>query len=73
MRVEMEQAESILDQLTLQDPYSLDWMQLYSNVLFVKQRQSKLAMIAKQCNDIDQYRTETCCVIGMLNASERIG
>lgn len=61
---ELDEAEALFDQLSLQDPYALDFMDVYSNVLYVKENASKLSMLAQQCNAIDPYRSETCAVIG---------
>jgi len=46
------------------DPYSLEHMDTYSNILYVKEMKPDLSYLAHHTNSIDKYREETCCVIG---------
>ncbi|KAJ9577237.1 hypothetical protein L9F63_006211, partial [Diploptera punctata] len=46
------------------DPYRLDNLDTYSNLLYVKESRVELAFLAHQACEIDKYRVETCCVIG---------
>ena len=48
----------------VQDPYRLDNLDTYSNVLYVKEQREELAHLAHRTVDIDKYRPETCCVVG---------
>lgn len=47
------------------DPYRLDNLDTYSNILYVKELKTELADLAHTAVNIDKYRVETCCVIGM--------
>lgn len=46
------------------DPYRLDDIDIYSNMLYVMPKLSKLAQLAKDYCMIDRNRAETCCLIG---------
>ncbi|PSN36214.1 Cell division cycle protein 23 [Blattella germanica] len=46
------------------DPYRLDNLDTYSNLLYVKELRVELAHLAHQACEIDKYRVETCCVVG---------
>ena len=53
-----------MENLQKEDPYNLDYVDTYSNVLYVKGKQSELSVLAKQVFDFDRYRPESCNVIG---------
>jgi len=61
---EVDQAVTYFKQLNETDPYRLDNLDTYSNLLYVKEQRVELAQLAHMTNMIDKYRTETCCVIG---------
>ena len=61
---EVDRAVSYFQQLGEVDPYRLDNLDTYSNLLYVKEQRVELAHLAHKAVDIDKYRTETCCVIG---------
>lgn len=46
------------------DPYRLDNLDTYSNLLYVLENKTELAYLAHKVVEIDNYRVETCCVIG---------
>lgn len=46
------------------DPYRLENMDTYSNLLYIREMKAELAHLAQHCSDIDKYRVETCCIIG---------
>lgn len=56
----IEQYELLQDM----DPYRLDNMDIYSNLLFVKEMKKEMAELAHKAMEINKYRPETCCVIG---------
>lgn len=39
-------------------------MDVYSNILFVKEQAATLSALAQSTASTDKYRQETCCVIG---------
>ena len=61
---EVDKAVNFFQQLGEVDPYRLDNLDTYSNLLYVKEQRVELAHLAHKTVDIDKYRTETCCVIG---------
>merc|ERR1719225_568341 len=61
---QVDQAVTYFKQLGSVDPYRLDNLDTYSNLLYVKEQRVELAHLAHRTNMIDKYRTETCCVIG---------
>ncbi|XP_056633255.1 cell division cycle protein 23 homolog [Diorhabda sublineata] len=46
------------------DPYRLENLDTYSNLLYVLEMKKELADLAHKVVNIDKYRVETCCVIG---------
>ncbi|XP_065919485.1 cell division cycle protein 23 homolog [Dysidea avara] len=48
------------------DPYQLDNVDTYSNVLFVKGNKVELTLLAERATEIDRYRPETLCALGNL-------
>ncbi|CAB0035195.1 unnamed protein product [Trichogramma brassicae] len=46
------------------DPFCLDNMDTYSNLLYVKELKNELAHLAHKATEIDKYRLETCCIVG---------
>lgn len=52
-----------------EDPYCLDNMDTYSNLLYVKEMKVELAYLAHRATEIDKYRLETCCIVGELITS----
>merc|ERR1719334_2017681 len=61
---QVDQAVTYFKQLGEMDPYRLDNLDTYSNLLYVKEQRVELAHLAHRTNMVDKYRTETCCVIG---------
>jgi anaphase-promoting complex subunit 8 len=48
----------------LSEPQRLDFIDHYSNVLYIIDDRERLAFIAQLCSNLDRNRPETCCVIG---------
>lgn len=61
---EVDRAVGYFRQLSQIDPYRLDNLDTYSNLLYVKEQRVELAGLAHRSVEIDKYRTETCCVVG---------
>ncbi|EKG18874.1 Tetratricopeptide TPR-1 [Macrophomina phaseolina MS6] len=59
-----EEAESIFSSLLVTDPYRLDALDNYSNILYVMSLRPKLAFLAQLATANDKFRPETCCVVG---------
>lgn len=54
----------MFQQLQEIDPLRLDNLDVFSNLLFVKEMKKEMAELAHRAVEIDKYRPETCCVIG---------
>lgn len=63
-RRELEKAVETFEELIKLDPYRLDDLDVYSNLLYVKELKYDLADLAHKAVNIDKYRVETCCIIG---------
>ncbi|KAH9520460.1 Anaphase-promoting complex subunit 23 [Bulinus truncatus] len=50
--------------LEVMDPFRIENMDVYSNLLFVTENKAELAHLAHKCCTINKYCVETCCVIG---------
>lgn len=48
------------------DPYRLDNLDIYSNLLYIKEEKVLLSHLAHKACEIDKYRVETCCIVGNL-------
>ena len=46
------------------DPYSYELMDVYSNILYVREESGKLSYLAYRMFQNDKYRPETCFVLG---------
>lgn len=62
--LDVDKAIEIFQALQEADPYRLDNMDTYSNLLFVKELKTEMAQLAHKVEGINKYRPETCCVIG---------
>lgn len=61
---DVDKAIEIFQEIQTADPYRLDNLDIYSNLLFVKELRTEMAHLAHKAVEIDKYRPETCCVIG---------
>ena len=58
------EAQEMFEELLSRDPHRIDGMDIYSNIVYVKEDHPALAALARRCSETDPYRPETCCVIG---------
>ncbi|XP_022924091.1 anaphase-promoting complex subunit 8 [Cucurbita moschata] len=61
---EFDQVEAIFEELLRNDPYRVEDMDMYSNVLYAKECFSALSYLAHRVFMTDKYRPESCCIIG---------
>ncbi|KAL6005085.1 anaphase-promoting complex component apc8 [Asimina triloba] len=61
---ELDEAEVLFEELLRNDPYRVDSMDVYSNVLYAKECSSALSYLAHRVFLTDKYRPESCCIIG---------
>lgn len=63
-RREFDDSEDIFEQLRKEEPHRMENVDIYSNILYVKEAKTELSYLAHEACQIEQYRAETCCVIG---------
>ncbi len=61
---DFEESEILFEQLARADPYLIESMDCYSNVLYVRRKYAKLCDLAHRMSIINRYRPETCACIG---------
>lgn len=61
---DFETSATIFQDLLVKDPYRLDSLDHYSNILYVMTDRPKLAFLAHLATAVDKFRPETCCVVG---------
>lgn len=61
---DVDNAIETFKRIIKEDPYCLDNMDTYSNLLYVKEMKVELAYLAHRATEIDKYRLETCCIVG---------
>lgn len=60
---ELDEAELIFEEILRNDPYRVDSMDIYSNLLYAKECFSTLSFLAHRVFLTDKYRPEACCII----------
>ncbi|XP_045766886.1 cell division cycle protein 23 homolog [Maniola jurtina] len=63
-RRDVDSSLTLFRDLYQNDPYRLDNWDVYSHLLYLKDKRMELANLAQKAVSIDKYRVETCCVIG---------
>ncbi|WVR05711.1 hypothetical protein IAU60_002735 [Kwoniella sp. DSM 27419] len=61
---DFETAEREFDAVQRADPYRMEEVDIYSNMLYVMNKQAKLGKLAHEYAEIDRNRAEVCCLIG---------
>ncbi|XP_036327732.1 cell division cycle protein 23 homolog [Rhagoletis pomonella] len=61
---DVDRAIEIFQTLQEVDPYRLENIDTYSNLLFVKELKTEMAQLAHKAVSINKYCPETCCVVG---------
>ncbi len=63
-RADFDVSEDVFQRLQKADPYRMEHMDTYSNILYVKEAKPELSHLAHHVTKVDQYRPEACCVVG---------
>jgi anaphase-promoting complex subunit 8 len=58
------QAEDQFERIFLLDPYRLDDIDVFSNILYVTDNRLKLSRLAHEFLELDKDRPEICCLVG---------
>ncbi|WWC99465.1 hypothetical protein V866_006368 [Kwoniella sp. B9012] len=61
---DFETAEKEFDSVQKADPFRMEEVDIYSNMLYVMNKQAKLGKLAHEYAEIDRNRAEVCCLIG---------
>eukprot|EP00897_Mesotaenium_endlicherianum_P009716 jgi/Mesen1/8773/ME000524S08071 len=61
---DFDEAQALFERLLAADPYRVDGLDTYSNILYVKECFAALSFLAHKAVLTDKYRPETCCVVG---------
>ncbi|EJT99934.1 TPR-like protein [Dacryopinax primogenitus] len=62
--IQSEEAERIFDEIQETDPDRVDDMDVYSNVLYVLDKPTKLGDVARRMIKVNKDRPEVCCLVG---------
>ena len=52
------------EELRRLDPHRLEALDVYSNILYVKEEKAQLSHLAHDAVQSDKFRSETCCIVG---------
>ena len=61
---EFDEALEFFDELHKKDPYRLEDLDTYSNILYVSEKRAELAQLAQEFIKTDRNRPEVCCLVG---------
>ena len=61
---DFEESEVLFEKVRKEEPFLIDSMDVYSNVLYVKEEKAKLSLLAHETATNEPYRAETNCIIG---------
>jgi len=72
---DLDEAQIIFEEVQRRDPYCVEGLDAYSDILLVKEKQAALSNLARKVMRFAKYRPETCCIVGnhysMKGAHER--
>lgn len=63
---DFNKAEIEFDAVKAQDPFRMEEVDIFSNMLYVMEKRDKLGQLAHEYAAIDRNRPEVCCLIGEL-------
>jgi len=64
---DFEAAERAFDEVRKVDPFRLDEIEIYSNMLYVMGKKAKLGQMAHEYAQVNKNRAEVCCLIGQFD------
>lgn len=59
-----DKAQACFESVRVADSYKLDYIDTYSNILYVREKRADLSHLAHVTTKINKYSPETCCVVG---------
>ena len=63
-RRDFEKARTVFEKIQQLNPYRLENLDTFSNILYVMECKAELSHLAHQCVKVDKFRSETCCIVG---------
>jgi len=66
LRKDFGAAEAQFEKIRAVDPYRIDDIDVYSNILYVTDNRLKLSRLAHEFLALDKDRPEVCCLVGVL-------
>ena len=61
---DFEKARQVFERIQRLNPYRLENLDTFSNILYVMDCKAELSHLAHQCVKVDKFRSETCCIVG---------
>ncbi|ORY50685.1 hypothetical protein BCR35DRAFT_327247 [Leucosporidium creatinivorum] len=61
---EFDEATAFFTSLQQTDPYRVEDIDIFSNILYVSEKRAELAMLAQEYTKMDRSRPEVCCLVG---------
>ena len=61
---DFDKSHEIFQRLRKRDPYRLENLERFSDILYVKENKADLSQLAHEAVKVDKYRAETCCIVG---------
>jgi hypothetical protein len=62
---DFDAAEGIFEEIRRIDPFRIDDIDVFSNILFVMDKRVKLSKLAHEFLQLSKDRPEVCCIVGM--------
>jgi hypothetical protein len=62
---DFKQAQAQFERILAIDPYRIEDIDIYSNILYVTDCRLKLSRLANDFLTLDRDRPEVCCLVGM--------
>ncbi|GMH89536.1 hypothetical protein TL16_g11486, partial [Triparma laevis f. inornata] len=61
---DFDRAQEQFLELCERDPFRLEMIDIFSNILYVKESKAELSALAQSVISVDKYRPEVCCIVG---------
>ncbi|KAK8792881.1 hypothetical protein WA158_005045 [Blastocystis sp. Blastoise] len=61
---DFDEASSVFHQILLLDPYRLEYLDIYSNILYIQNNIKDFSILVHQAEQINKYAPETCIILG---------
>ncbi|GAA5934710.1 hypothetical protein JCM1841_001784 [Sporobolomyces salmonicolor] len=61
---EFDESTALFTSLQKTDPYRVEDIDIFSNILYVSEKRAELATLAQEYTKMDRLRPEVCCLVG---------